>query len=79
MKPKLLGLSVPSFEIRQQCEKHGVHAFSGNYTLYSVMLRRFHQILSQFVVRQEIYSVDVSFLDLFSISDLTTHSLKIYP
>jgi DNA polymerase V len=76
---KALGIKmgVPYFEIRQQCEKHGVHAFSSNYTLYGDMSRLFHQILSQFAVRQEVYSIDESFLDLSGISDLTAHGHNI--
>lgn len=76
---KALGIKmgVPYFEIRQQCEKHGVYAFSSNYTLYGDMSRRFHQTLSQFAVKQEVYSIDESFLDLSGIPDLTSHGQKI--
>lgn len=76
---KALGIKmgVPYFEIRHQCEKHGVYAFSSNYTLYGDMSRRFHHILSQFGVRQEVYSIDESFLDLSGIPDLTNHGQKI--
>lgn len=76
---KALGIKmgVPYFEIRHQCEKHGVHAFSSNYTLYGDMSRRFHHILAQFGVRQEVYSIDESFLDLSGITDLTNHGQNI--
>jgi DNA polymerase V len=76
---KALGIKMgaPYFEIKNLCDKHGVHVFSSNYTLYGNLSRRFHEIIGQFGANQEEYSIDESFLDLSGITDLTTHGQKI--
>ena len=54
----------PWFEIEEQALKLGVVAFSSNYELYANMSNRFMTTLRQFSPRQEVYSIDESFLDL---------------
>ena len=72
---KVLGIKMgaPYFEIKAFCEKHGIHVSSSNYTLYSDMSNRVMEVMKPFGVRQEIYSIDESFLDLTGIPELTQH------
>ena len=76
---KALGIKmgVPYFEIKDLCRKHGVQVFSSNYTLYGDLSNRVHSVLKDMAVRQEVYSVDESFLDLSGIPDLTNYAQKI--
>lgn len=65
---KALGLqmSAPYFEIKNEFEKRGGVAFSSNFTLYADMSSRVMEILAQFTLDIEIYSIDEAFLDLSS-------------
>ena len=76
---KALGIKmgVPYFEIKDLCRKHKVHVYSSNYTLYGDLSARVMSILKEFGVRQEVYSIDESFLDLSGIPDLTNYGQKI--
>lgn len=76
---KALGIRMaqPYFEIKDLCEKHNVHVFSSNYTLYADMSQRVMQILKKYAVKQEIYSIDECFLDLSGLSNLTGHGQEI--
>jgi DNA polymerase V len=76
---KSLGIKmgVPYFEIKDICQKHDIQVFSSKYTLYSSMSRRVMSILKDFAVRQEIYSIDESFLDLTGVPNLTNYGQKI--
>ena len=76
---KALGIKmgVPYFEIKDLCRKHGVQVFSSNYTLYGDLSNRVHSVLKDMAVRQEVYSVDESFLDLSGIPNLTNYAQKI--
>lgn len=58
----------PWFELQKEAEALGVTAFTSNYELYAEMSNRFMQTLSQFSPRQEIYSIDESFLDITGIN-----------
>lgn len=58
-----LWMCRPWFEIEKEANKLGVVAFSSNYELYANMSNRFMATLSQFAPRQEVYSIDESFLD----------------
>lgn len=64
---KVLGVPMgsPWFQIKDQAKKHGIVAFSSNYTLYGDVSRRFMDVLAQFVPPedQEVYSIDECFLD----------------
>ncbi|MDR5170741.1 Y-family DNA polymerase [Methylobacillus flagellatus] len=57
----------PWFELQEQAEALGVTAFTSNYELYAEMSNRFMQTLSRFTFRQEVYSIDESFLDMTGI------------
>lgn len=59
-----LWMCRPWFEIEKEAKKLGVVAFSSNYELYANMSNRFMTTLRQFAPRQEVYSIDESFLDL---------------
>ena len=54
----------PWFELEKEAKKLGVVEFSSNYELYANMSNRFMATLRQFAPRQEVYSIDESFLDL---------------
>ncbi|HEN47420.1 MAG TPA: Y-family DNA polymerase [Mizugakiibacter sp.] len=62
---KALGVLVgtPWFQLRDLAQKHGILAFSSNYTLYGDMSSRVMRVISQFSPEQEIYSIDEAFLD----------------
>jgi DNA polymerase V len=64
---KALGVAMgtPWFELQDLARKHGIVAFSSNYTLYGDMSARCMRVLGQFAPPedQEIYSIDESFLD----------------
>ena len=70
-------MGQPFFEIKNWCTKNKVHVFSSNYTLYASMSKKFHDTVKQFGARQEIYSIDESFLDISGIANLTEYGLKI--
>lgn len=57
-------MARPWFELEAEARKHEVVVFSSNYELYAEMSNRFMQTLAQFAPRQEVYSIDESFLDL---------------
>jgi DNA polymerase V len=68
----------PWFEVEEQARKLGVVAFSSNYELYANMSNRFMNTLRQFTPRQEVYSIDESFLDLTGIKrDLIAYGAEI--
>lgn len=50
------------FKVRTFCESHNVAAFSSNYTLYADISYRLNSIYSLFAEKNEIYSIDESFL-----------------
>ena len=63
---KALGIKMgqPWFQFKKLARKHGVIAYSSNYTLYADMSNRVMNILSEFSPNQEVYSIDECFLDL---------------
>ncbi|MEO5563733.1 MAG: Y-family DNA polymerase [Chitinophagaceae bacterium] len=63
---KAIGIVMgsPEYLIRDVIDKHRVAVFSSNYTLYGDMSDRVMQILTSFVPRLEVYSIDESFLDV---------------
>ena len=65
----------PYFKVATLLKKHNTAVFSSNYELYADMSQRMHQISSKFAIRQEIYSIDESFLDF---SDLINDNLTEY-
>jgi len=66
---KALGIPMgePWFKLKAIAKQHGIVALSSNYALYADMSNRVMQVLSEFSPRQEIYSIDESFLDLTGI------------
>lgn len=73
---KAMGIKMgtPFFEIKNFCTQHNIHVYSSNYTLYADMSARVMQTLSELSARQEIYSIDESFLDLTGYPDLSAHA-----
>lgn len=65
----------PYFKVAALLQKHRAAVFSSNYELYADMSQRMHRITAQFAPRQEIYSIDESFLDF---SELEQESLTDY-
>lgn len=63
---KALGIKMgePWFKMKDIARKHGIVAYSSNYTLYGDLSARVMSILSNFSPNQEIYSIDECFLDL---------------
>lgn len=78
---KRLGIrmGVPFFQIKDLCRRHGVIAFSSNYTLYGDMSRRVMGVLAEFVPELEIYSIDEAFLNFSGMEhmDLAAYCTKI--
>ena len=68
---KALGIkmAVPVFQVRDVIRKHRIVVLSSNYTLYGDMSRRMMAVVGQFSPRQEIYSIDESFIDLAGFGD----------
>ena len=73
-----LYMCKPWFEVEEAAKKLGVVAFSSNYELYANMSNRFMATLKQFSPRQEVYSIDESFLDLTGMKrDLVAYGKEI--
>ncbi len=76
---KKLGIKMGAsfFEVESLCKKYNVHVFSSNYALYADMSSRVMTTLKQFGIRQEIYSIDESFIDLTGILNLGLYGKEI--
>jgi DNA polymerase V len=73
-----LKMAVPWYQMKEMARKHGIIAFSSNYSLYADLSNRVMSLLAQFSPDQEVYSIDESFLDLTGIpSDHTQYALQI--
>lgn len=61
---KALGVKMgaPWFQLRELAEKHGIRAFSSNYSLYADMSNRMMNVLATYSPDQEVYSIDECFL-----------------
>lgn len=71
-------MARPWFELEEEARRHGVVVFSSNYELYASMSNRFMATLRQFAPRQEVYSIDESFLDMTGINkDLSAYGQEI--
>ncbi|MFQ5452796.1 MAG: Y-family DNA polymerase [Candidatus Zixiibacteriota bacterium] len=68
------GMGEPFFKSRHLVEKHKVHVFSSNYTLYGDMSRRVMAALAYFSPEVEIYSIDEAFLDLNGCDNINGYS-----
>ena len=60
-------MAVPWYQMKDLAKRHGIIAFSSNYTLYADLSNRVMSLLSRFSPNQEVYSIDESFLDLTGI------------
>lgn len=62
---KALGVRMgqPWFQCRQLEQEHGLVALSANFALYGDMSDRMMTVVESYAPRQEIYSIDESFLD----------------
>lgn len=69
---KALGIRMgqPWFECKALAEEQGILALSSNYALYADMSNRVMSILASYAPRQEVYSIDESFLDLTGVPKL---------
>jgi DNA polymerase V len=63
---KTLGIKMgaPVFQVQNLINRHQIHLFSSNYTLYADMSSRVMSILEEFTPNLEVYSIDEAFLDL---------------
>ena len=63
---KALGVKMgtPWFQMQDLAKKHGIQAYSSNYTLYGDMSKRVVQVLRSFTPHLEVYSIDESFLQI---------------
>jgi DNA polymerase V len=62
-----LKMAVPWHQMKDLAKRHGIIAFSSNYSLYADLSNRVMSLLSRFSPNQEVYSIDESFLDLTGI------------
>ncbi|MBW2187940.1 MAG: DNA polymerase V subunit UmuC, partial [Deltaproteobacteria bacterium] len=71
---KALGvpMAVPLFKVRPLLEKHNVHVFSSNYTLYADISSRVMRTLEELCPVVEIYSIDEAFLNLAGMNNEST-------
>ena len=67
---KALGIPMgaPLFKIRDIVEKHNIHVFSANFSLYGDISSRVMEALKAFSPTLEVYSIDEAFLDLSTLS-----------
>lgn len=73
---KALGIKmgIPLFKIKDIIEKHHVHVFSANFTLYGDISARVMAILRTLCPFMEIYSIDEAFLNLSSLPSSELYS-----
>ena len=77
---KALGIRMgaPWFQIRDLAHRGGLHAFSANFALYGDMSQRMMSLAAELGHRQEIYSIDESFVALDGIGgDLVARGMKV--
>lgn len=69
---KALGVKMgtPWFKMKELASRHGILAYSSNYTLYGDMSNRVATILRDFSPDIEVYSVDESFLRIESVAHI---------
>ena len=63
---KAMGVKMgePWFKLKDLARKHGILAYSSNYTLYADMSNRMMRVLGSYSPLQEIYSIDECFLGM---------------
>lgn len=60
-------MGAPWFKIKHLAHSDGLMALSANFSLYGDLSQRMMNVIGQFSPKQEIYSIDESFLDLTGI------------
>lgn len=72
-------MGAPYFKVRTAYEKAGGVALSSNYSLYADISSRMMSVIGQYSDRQEVYSIDESFLEWggFGHFDLTAMSVRL--
>ena len=63
---KALGVAMglPFFKMKDLVRQHRIVSLSSNYELYGDLSRRMMTVIGQYSPRQEVYSIDESFIDL---------------
>jgi DNA polymerase V len=63
---KVLGIPMgaPFYQYKSLCQRHQVHVYSSNFSLYGEMSTRVMSLLKMHVADMEIYSIDEAFLKL---------------
>jgi len=56
-------MGAPFFEIKHFMRSHGLRVCSSNYAMYQNVSNRFMQVLATYAERQQVYSIDESFLE----------------
>ena len=77
---KALGIKIgaPWFQIRQMAESDGLVALSANFALYGHIKDRVASLIAGFSPRNEVYSIDESFVDLTGVrGDLVERGQKL--
>lgn len=76
---KALGVKMgqPWHLIQDLAKRHGIIAYSSNYTLYADMSNRVMTILGDMVPSREVYSIDECFVNLSGIADFHEHGVSI--
>ncbi|PXW84914.1 DNA polymerase V [Nitrosomonas sp. Nm84] len=70
-------MGQPWFQFKDLAQKHGIIAYSSNYTLYDDMSKRVMNVLSTFSPNQKVYSIDECFLDLTGFRNLLDYGQNI--
>lgn len=78
---KALGIKMgtPAFKIKELIRQNDVKVFSSNYTLYGDMSERVMQVIKEFVLKTEVYSIDEIFADISDMKyqDLLSYAQKV--
>lgn len=75
---KALGIRMghPWHQLQREARRHGITAFSSNYTLYADMSQRVMTILGGMCPAQEVYSIDECFCDLTGMPQPAQHGRR---
>lgn len=76
---KALGvpMGAPVHTIKELVQRNKIALLSSNYALYGDMSRRMMQVIGEWGPRQEVYSVDETFLDVTGIPNLADYGARI--
>jgi DNA polymerase V len=62
-------MGEPHFRIKHKLKRHGIVAFSSNYSLHGDMSARVMSVIESLVLAVEVYGIDEAFADLAGVSD----------